>query len=333
MEYTIEVIIERTVRFRKKLAELEAQRAEFETDVPKELWEEIVRMSRALDREERKAQAACRVKSKQVNDTRSEVINTLDNYNHWRDQMRQVEDLFLVHVVRPAYRLRQAVQQREYLETEYRRIRKNIDHEHYADLEDLSSDIQGVLTHSDTAFEDQDDDLPDEESKTVNPLDMLEELDVDQLVDEIEQEAVAREFKRVVLPAIHPDTSSTSKQTFTTVYEAFEKRDYLLMQAYIAQYRGEIIPDPDEDPLFTLDQLGQYQDDYQEIGKRLDRRLDKLKEELTPQELDEPDQLQEKLRTQQTEISARIQVEAERILQLRQQIENLVNYYLNSRDK
>jgi hypothetical protein len=333
MEYTIQVIMERTVRFRKQLAELEKKRAQFGSDVPNELWKELIQVSRSLDREERKAQAACRIKSKQVNDTREDIIETLEKYSHWRKQMRQVEDLFLVHVVRPGYRLRQAVLQREYLEGEYQNIRRNIDNEHYLNLEELKSDIQRVLTRSDTAFEDRDDEFIEEETNEVNPLEVMEDFDLDQLVDEIEQEAIVREFKRVVLPAIHPDTSNTPGETFKTVYEAFEKHDYLLMQAYVVEYRGEIVPDPNEDPLFILEQLDQYQDDYSKLEKGLDRRMNKMWKDLTPQEREEPDQLQEKLRMQQTELSDRIQMEAERILQLRQQIEDLDNYYLNRKDK
>jgi hypothetical protein len=105
------------------------------------------------------------------------------------------------------------------------------------------------------------------------------------------------------------------------------------MQAYVVEYRGEIVPDPNEDPLFILEQLDQYQDDYSKLEKGLDRRMNKMWKDLTPQEREEPDQLQEKLRMQQTELSDRIQMEAERILQLRQQIEDLDNYYLNRKDK
>ena len=95
MEYTIQVIIERAARFRKRLAELEKKRAQFDSDVPEELWVELVEVSRWLDREERKAQAAGRIKSNQVNDIREDIIETLEEYNQWREQMREVEALFL----------------------------------------------------------------------------------------------------------------------------------------------------------------------------------------------------------------------------------------------
>lgn len=327
MEYTVQVIIERAARFRKQLADLE-KKVQPGSEVPEELWKEIQKISDALDREVRRAEAACRVKAKQANDTRNTIIETLDKYNHWREQMRQVEDLFLVHVVRPGYRMRQAVHQREYLETEYHRLRRNIDIEHYDDLDDLKSDMFSVLKQADENFDAQAEDVTGDDDRETTIFDLMEEFDVDQLVDEIEKESLVREYKRVVLPKIHPDTSNAPSDTFKTVYEVFEKRDYLLMEGYIVQYRGEIVSDPIEDPFIMLDEIDKYQGEYTELKTRLDHRMESLWKEVTPQERENPVQLKEKLRSQQTEINERIHQEAEQILQLRQQIEDLVNYYL-----
>ena len=59
----------------------------------------------------------------------------------------------------------------------------------------------------------------------------------------------------------------------------------------------------------------------------LNERMDRLQKELTSQELDDPEKLKQTLRSQQTEINTRIQEQAEQILQLRQKIESLVDYY------
>ena len=99
------------------------------------------------------------------------------------------------------------------------------------------------------------------------------------------------------------------------------------MEAYVVQYRGDIVPDPIEDPFLVLDQIDQHRDNYAEIKSRLDERIDRLQKELTPQELDDPEKLKQTLRSQQTEINKRIQEEAEQILQLRQKIEGLVDFY------
>lgn len=327
MEYTNQVIIDRAARFRRQMAELEAN-LQPGAEVPEEQWQEIQKLSAALDQEIRKAESACRVKAKLVNDTRTAIMATLEKYNHWREQMRQVEDLFLVLVVRPGLRLRQAVHQREYLENEYHRMRRNIDIEHYEDIDELQDDIRSVLKDDGSKFDIGEEEIDDQDSRDTTVFDLMEEFDVDRLVDEIEKESVVREFKRVVLPAIHPDTSDAPAETFNTVYEVYEKHDYLLMEAYIAKYRGEIKPDPVEDPLLMLEEMDQYQENYADLKSRLDHRMSRLWKEVTPQEREDPDQLKENLRSHQGEINARLQEEAENILQLRQQIEGLVNYYL-----
>jgi hypothetical protein len=328
MEYTVQVIIERAARFRRQLAELERS-VEPGKEIPEEQWQEIQKFSAALEREVRKAQGACRVMAKQVNETRQAIIETLDNYNHWREQMRQVEDLFLTYVVRPGLRLRQAVHQREQLESDYHRMRRNVEIEHYESIDELKDEIINVLKVDDASIDAQDEDLEDEGERETTIFDLMEEFDVERLVDEIEKESVVREYKRVVLPEIHPDTSNTPAETFKTVYEVYEKRDYLLMEAYVVQYRGDIVPDPVEDPLLVLNEIDQYQENYTSIETRLEDRMERLQKELTPQELDDPEKLKQTLRSQQAEINARIQEEAEQILQLRQKIESLLEYYLD----
>ncbi|MFL7891463.1 MAG: hypothetical protein ACK2UM_08675 [Anaerolineales bacterium] len=328
MERTNQVIIDRAVRIRKQLAELEEQRAQYGADVPKELWDELVELSRELDREEGLAKDASRGKSQKVNQTRKEIIETLNQYNQWREQMRQVEDLFLVHLVRPGYRLRQAVLQREYLEREYQRLRRNINIEHYTSLEELTGEIQDVLKYGDAAYDASDEEIDEEVDVEKSIFEIVEELDIDQLVDVLEQEAVVREFKRVVLPEIHPDTSNSSPETFNSVYESFKQRDYLLMQAYIVQYRGEVTPDENEDPIVVLEQIDHYQDEYIKLKAHLDHRLEKLNQELTPLDEKDPAVIKEKMRSQQIEIDHRIHKEAEKILELRQKIEDLAVYYL-----
>ncbi|MGW8227136.1 MAG: hypothetical protein ACWGOY_15450 [Anaerolineales bacterium] len=328
MEHTNQAIIDRAVRLRKQLAELEEQRAHYGPDVPKELWDELVEFSRKLDREEGLARDASRVKSQKVNQTRKEIIDTLNQYNHWHEQVRQLEDLFMVHVVRPGYRLRQAVLQREYLEGEYQRLRRKINNEHYTSLQELASEIQDVLKYGETAFDASDEEIDQEVDAEKDIFEIVEELEIDQLVDELEQEAVIREFKRVVLPEIHPDTSNSSPEIFNSVYEAYKQRDYLLMQVYVVQYRGEVTPDEDEDPIVVLEQVDHYQSEYIKLKARLDHRLEKLNKELTPIEEKDPVLVKEKMRSQQIEIDNRIHEEAEQILELRQKIEDLAVYYL-----
>jgi len=328
MEHANQVIIDRVTRFRKKIANLESRRAEYDADVPSEIWQELVDLSRWLDREERKAQAAGRIKSKQVNDTRTEIIETLEQYNHWREQMREVEQLFLANIVRPGYRLKQAVRQREYLAGEYDRIRRGIKRGKYFSIEELDEDVRRVLSYGDKAFESDRESLEDEILQEKNPYKGLSQFDVDDLVDEFEKDHLVRDFKRVVLPAIHPDTSDTADEVFKTAFEVFEKRDFLLMEAYIVEYRGEIEPDPDEDPVEFLEGACAYQDKYQALHGRLVRRVEHLVRDLTPPELEDPEVVRREMLRQRDEIRDRVQVEVEHILQLREQFEGLAHVYL-----
>lgn len=331
MEYTIQVIIERAAQFRKKLAELEAQRSLYDSDVPPEIWNEIVKFSRALDREERRAQAAGRLKSRQVNDTRGEIITTLEQYNHWREQMREVEQLFLTSIVRPGYRLKQAVRQREYLEGEYRRIRRGIEIESYASLQELENDIRRVLIHGQAVFEADQESFEDELLQEQSFIKTPDQIDLDDLVDEFEKDDLVREFKRVVLPSVHPDTSDTPGEVFKSVFEVYERHDYVLMEAYTVQYRGEIEPDPEEDPIEFLEQACDHQDRYERLLGRLRHRVEHMMKEITPQELEDPHRLRTEFREQRDEINQRTRQESERILELREKIEALVQLYLDRR--
>jgi len=329
MEYAIQVIIEQAARFRKQLAELEEKRAQFGSDVPNELWKELVVLSRWLDREERKAEAAGRIKSKQVNDTRADIIETLEQYNHWREQMREVEQLFLANIVRPGLRLKQAVRQRVYLAGEYDRIRRGIERGKYSSIEELDEDVRRVLSYGDTAFESDQESLEDEMLKEKNPYKVLSQFDVDDKVDEFEKDHLVRDFRRIVFPAVHPDTSDTADEVFITVNEVFEKRDFLLMEAYIVEYRGEIEPDSDEDPVEFLEQVCVQQDKYQALHGRLERRVEHLVRDLTPRELEDPEMVRREMLRHRDEIRDRIQAETEEILRWREKLENLAHVYLD----
>lgn len=333
MEHTIRVIIERVVRFRRQLNELENKRAQYGSDVPKDIWEELIQVSRSLDREEGKALAAVRVKTKYINDLRTKIVETLDQYNHWREQMREVEKLFLTNIVRPGYRLKQAVRQREHLEEEYRRIRRRVENESYEGLEELEIDIRGVLTHSDTAFEADQESFEDEVLKEKEFLPMPDEIDVDDIVDEFEKDNLVSDFKRVVLPSVHPDTSDTSEDVFQNVFEVYERRDYVLMEAYTVQYKGEIEPDPEEDPIEFLEETGDYQERLQRLLGRLKRRVEHLIRDLTPKELEDPDHLREEFHQQREEIRQRTQEESESILRLRGELQDLIQLYLDRQSK
>lgn len=327
MRNAFEEQVEHVIQCRKQLAEVEARRGQYENNIPAGIWQALAEVSLRLEQAEEKVRQVCRELAEEVNQARLEIISTLEQYNAWRDQMRQVEDTFLANIVRPGQRLKRAIRQRELLESEYQRIQAGIQREAYASLQELEADIQRVLAHDETTFEEDAEDLDEEKLQGEELLERLEGTTVEDVVEAISREELVKEFKRVVLPKIHPDTSNTPDEVFKTVYEVYKKKDSLLMEAYIVEYRGEIQPDRDADPLESLDQVRKTREHTQRLAARLQRRVDRLKQDLTAQEKDAPKRLWENMQQQLLEILARIQSEAEQILHWHDKIEDLVQLY------
>lgn len=327
MQNDIDHLVERIIQYRKQLTAVEYKRGQFQQDVPAEIWSELIEISHRLEQAEEHVRQTCLGLVGEVNQIRSEIISKLEQYNHWRNQLRQTEEHFLLNIVRPGYQLKLAIRQREKLEIEYQRIYERIQREGYASRVELEGDIHRVLTHDDAASEVQEE-VPDETLEQEELLyDVLTKTNVDDVLDSISKDELISEFKRVVMPKIHPDTSETPPEVFITVYEALKREDPLLMDAYIVEYRGEIQPEQEEDVLETLDKTKGFWKRYQRIFVLLERRLDQLKKDLTMQELENPAKILEKLEHQRQEILARIHSEAEQILYWREKIEDLVKEY------
>jgi uncharacterized coiled-coil DUF342 family protein len=126
MEDKIKYCQERIVLIRKQLAEIESRRADYEHDVPPEIWQELIKVSKDLDHAEQQMSGICLELANDVNRTRDEIVSTLGQYNQWRAQMREIEALFLANIVRPGHYLKRTIRQREHLESEYRRIYTSI---------------------------------------------------------------------------------------------------------------------------------------------------------------------------------------------------------------
>lgn len=62
----------------------------------------------------------------EINKTRTQIINILDDYNQLLSRMSEYENMFLTHVIFPGYQLQLTIQKRKYLEREYKRIQKLI---------------------------------------------------------------------------------------------------------------------------------------------------------------------------------------------------------------
>jgi hypothetical protein len=265
----------------------------------------------------------------EIKQLRNDIKKTLSEFNHWHMQIRNSEKLFLVNILRPGFTLKQAIRQREFLEQEYARILSGIERYQYASDDVLNEDIRRVLNHGKTAFEADEESLKDELIAERNNQLIPENYGLEEMEEEFNKDQLIRDFKLTVLPAIHPDTSDTPEKIFRTVYEVFERKDYLLMEAYIVEYSDEATLEPDQDVLEAQDKLEVQASLYHRLFERLKRRMAFLKKELTPQELDDPEKLKSNLQVQKLEIQKRIQSETEKIFTIIEKIVGLKQYYLN----
>ena len=324
--------VESVIHYRRQLAEVEARRARYPQAVPEPLWQELADVSYKLEQAEQRVRQTCQEVAAQVNQARAAVMALLTEYNAWRERMRQVEELFLANILRPGRHLKQAVHQRQLLQREYQRMRAAIQREGYADQQALEADIRQVLERGDLALDAPAEPPQDEPAPDEAPAERLARLNVDDLLEAISREELVKEFKRVVLPAIHPDTSSTSPEVFKAVFEVYQKGDWLLMEAYILEYRGQVEAERDTDPLECLDELLKTQEQCQRLLQNLQERVERLKADLTAEEVEDPEKLRQNLLRQRQEILARIQSEAEGILDWRAKIEGLVKEYHQRRN-
>ena len=315
------------VLLRKRLADLETRRAHLDHVVPAEVWQELVEISRYLEQAEEKIREHCLALSAEVNQVRTEMVSKLEQYNLWRKQMRQIEEQFLINIVRPGCQLKLAIRQRETLERAYQRMVAEIQCEGYASQQELEADIRQVLAYDEASSDAKDEKLEEELEQEETPSESLYRVTADDVEEAISKEALLREFKRVVLPKIHSDTSDTPDEVFMTVYEVMEKQDSLLMEAYIVEYRGEIQPEPESDVLVDLNRVRAAQKRCRRLCVQLQHRLDRLKQEMSLQELEDPEKVKENMQHQREELLIRIRTEAENILHWREKVEDLVKLY------
>jgi len=314
------------IQLRKKLANLETRRGQYQANVPEEIWQVLADVSYQLDQAEQKVKGFYQQIIADLNHSRTQIIEALEELMHLQEQIHNIEEQFMLNIVRPGYHLKKAIQQREYLEAEYHRMYTKIMLAAYADQVELEQEIRRTIStgevDQDQSYEEYQEQMQEDDPALAYPW-----MDVDDVMDVLSKEDLIREFKRVVLPAIHQDTSTTPAEVFNTVYEVYKKEDTLLMEAYIIQYRGEIPAKADTDPLEILDLVNESLKQYQRVATRLKRRIDGIKAEIAALELEHPEKLQDNMQIQRQEILKRIQDESEQILYWREQIENLVKVF------
>jgi hypothetical protein len=327
MEEDIQHYEKQIILLRKQLADLENKRSQYQSNIPAEIWQELTNVSHQLEQAEHKIKDFNVEIIGDLNHARTQIITSLEEFMHLQKQMRDIEDQFMVNIVRPGYHLKKAIRQREYLEGEYDRIYKKILRAGYGDLLELEQEIRRVISAGKVEEEAQSYEEHEEQTQAENPSLAYQWMDVDDLLEIISKEELIKEFKRVVLPATHPDTSTTPVDVFITVNEVYKKEDLLLMEAYIIEYRGEITDKQDTDPLEDLDKVSKLLKRYQLVAVWMQRRVAWVKEEISTQELDQPEKVQDNMKIHRQEILNRIQNESEQILYWREQIEGLIEVF------
>lgn len=313
---------QKIIQYRKRLREIEALRSGQAGESPPDLWQEFVEISHQLEEAQQEALKRGQRIAQECNQIREAVLEKLAAYQRLRTQMRDIEALFLAYIVRPGQKLRQVVRNRQALEEEYERIEQKIEHQAYLNQQELEEEIYRILMAQEEPSLEEDVE-PDNEPAYPSLSEMLD-FEVQELVDELEKERITREFKKVVLPAVHPDTSDEEGQGFPTVYAVYEQRDYLLMEAYIVKYRGAVKPDREQEGLEILEEMRGIRALCRNLDQRLSKRLKRLKKRLTQEELNHPERLKKRMEKQRQEILERIQVEAERIMELRHKLEGFL---------
>lgn len=327
-EEKIRIFRRQILELREELSELELRRSKTDPGTQDALWEQFVRITLELDQFE---QAVIRINhslADDINQVRLDIIKRLEDYNHWRAKMREMEKLFAANILRPGFVLQQAIRQRKYLEKQYWRIKSGIVENHYDSLHDLEGDIRSVLLHGDKAFEADQRSFNDTVVQEKSLWEMAERLNPLNAEQTYHEDQIVQDFKRIVLPKVHPDTSETPEEIFLTVFDAYQAEDYLLMEAYISQYRGEIEINEIDDPLQVYERLAPLAGDYHRLAGRLERRLKALYKDLTPEELEDPENLIRHLTTQRAEIQKLIQEESYIISGLHEKIDNLTQVFI-----
>lgn len=331
MDQKIESLKEQLNIHKKNLTDLEVEKAQFGLEVPIHLRRQIEHEKEELKRVESEIRKINNTLVQEVNEIRTRIIATLSEYSQLSSVMSDFENMFLSHVLLPSYQLQLTIQKRRFLEREYNRIHEAIEQGIYINPGEVENDVRQTLKHAEVAYAYKEGEQTDESLKAMSPTAVLESVEPDTVIDEKKKEELVKEFKRIVIPKVHTDTSEAPFEVFNSVYEAYRKRDYLLMEAFIIQYRGELSSKVGEDTLIFLDLVTTYSREYPSVLERLEKRIEKLKQDMTVKEIENPEEIQIQMKKQNREIRKAIYEEAEQILHLRSCLENLAQLPLRKK--
>jgi hypothetical protein len=260
-------------------------------------------------------------KAKEV---RRRIAQVLDEYTRLAARMSEFENAFMTYVLVPGYHLQTAVKKREFLESEYRRIRENVQKNAYSSTADIVRDVRQAVSHAETDFSGRD--LPDRDHETVSrsPAAGLDPGDQDLDLTEEEKALITGEFKRTVLPKVHADTSDAPFEEFNSVLDAYRKKDFLLMKAFVIRYADELVRAEGEPLEDFVERVVRRAAGDRKVLEKLTARIDGLKRNMTAQELENQDEVLRQIKGQSREIQKAIYKEAEELLRIQSLLEGLI---------
>jgi len=246
------------------------------------------------------------------------VVTALAQYLELSVKMREFEEIFGNQVLGAASELLVLREKCKRLEMEYHRIEGGISRGRYRSLDEIQSDVDKAL-----ALPDIDDlDGPAQRADSGGPKDPSDS----EYFDEAAKARIVRAFRRIVLPNVHPDTSSSEYADFEFAYSAYKNMDYTLMEALTIRYCGEVDLEQDGQ-LLTLMQLKARLNDYRAAYGRLDLRLRILQQNASPAELNVPEQAKQRMVEQRELFHQAIIAEAEKESDLQSRLRALVDDY------
>jgi hypothetical protein len=257
-------------------------------------------------------------------DVRRRVTELLDEYTRLAARMSEFENAFMSYVLLPGYHLQMAVKKREFLEKEYARIRDNIQWNAYSSTEEIAQDVRQAISHAEVDFSGRE--LADkaEETSSQSPVAGLDPGGQDLDLTEEEKASITGEFKRSVIPKVHADTSDAPFEEFNSVLDAYKKKDFLLMKAFIIRYGDECVRGEGESEEDFVARIARSTAGDRKVLDKLAARIDGLKRNMTDKELENQDDVLTQLKNQNREIQKAIYKEAEELLRIQNLLEGLV---------
>jgi NADH dehydrogenase/NADH:ubiquinone oxidoreductase subunit G len=255
---------------------------------------------------------------------RRQIDGLLDEYMDLAERMSELENAFMTYVLLPGYQLQLAVKKREFLEAEYARIANAIQRKAYASTEEIVQDVRQAISQAEVEFSGRELADKDTDAAARSPVAGLDPGDQDLDLTEEQKAAITGEFKRSVILKVHADTSDAPYEEFHSVLEAYKKKDFLLMKAFIIRYAGEFVRDEKEPEKDFVQRVVRSTSGDREVLEKLTARIDGLRQNMSAKELESQDEVLRQIKSQSREIQKAIYREAEELLRLESRLEALI---------